>query len=97
MSLSALSPTMFKVSPKMFKSFCGSPKQGRWHGSQALKPAGWTGTLSDPKDPPTRPLQPSPSPVLTASGSVEGGQPDRGSVSTDFHVVRLGSCLSDHT
>ena len=49
------------------------------------KPARWTGTLSDPKDPPTRPLQPSPGvPSLTASGPVEGGQPDRGSVSQSF-------------
>lgn len=45
------------------------------------KPAGWTGT----KDPPTRPLQPSPGvPSLTASGPVEGGQLDRGSVSQTF-------------
>lgn len=49
------------------------------------KPAGCTGTLSDPKDPPTRPLQPSPGvPSLIASGPMEGGQPDRGSVSRSF-------------
>lgn len=60
-------------------------REGSMELSGPRKPARWTGALSDPKDPPTRPLQSSPGvPLLTASGPMEGGQSDRGSVSQSF-------------
>lgn len=60
-------------------------REGSMELSGPRKPERWTGTLSDPKDPPTRPLQSSPGvPLLTASGPMEGGQSDRGSVSQSF-------------